>query len=150
MAGRPNLQKITEKKSRLRRAKSLHFPVYMPSKPQKFRACGGQNPSISPCIRPLKPKNFRACGEQISCISPCMRSDNPIFFHACSEPKHSLYSGKRCPIARRRRENFWGLEVCTRGNPSDLARRRRENFDIRSGPDPKSQILRFETEGGVK
>ena len=56
---------------------------------------------------------FSACGG----LSPLLELAQPFFTPAASQ-KHSLYSGKRCPIARRRRENF----------------------DIRSGPDPRSQI----------
>ena len=117
----------TPKFSRLRRAKSQHFPLYTPPQTNFSAPAAGKIP-----------------------VFPLVYARTTRFFHACSESKHSLYSGKRCPIARRRRDFFFGggLEVCTRGNPSDLARRRRENFDIRSGPDPKSQILRFEIEGG--
>ena len=85
LAGRPNLQKITLKKSRLRRAKSLYFPLYMPSKPQNFRACGGQIPAF-PLVYALKTKKNAPAAGKFLTFPPCIRSDNPeIFTPAASQ-----------------------------------------------------------------
>ena len=41
---------LSEKNSRLRRAKSKHFTLTRALKPQFFRACGALNQSISPLL----------------------------------------------------------------------------------------------------